>query len=64
MGQTVVLTSSIPTTGTSPYTYNFIVENSITHNILFYSGLGSSSTFQFTSNTASLGGDYAYVVCD
>ena len=62
MGQTVILMSDVPTTGTSPYTYNFIVANSITNNILFYSGLGSSNSFQFTSNTASLGGDYAYVV--
>ena len=35
MGQTVVLTSSVPTTGTSPYSYNFIVANSITPDILY-----------------------------
>ena len=59
-GQSITLTAS-ETGGTSPYTYNFIVFNSIT-NAIVANQLGSSSTFTFTSNNLMLGANKANVI--
>ncbi|MDE1870157.1 MAG: hypothetical protein KGH71_04200, partial [Candidatus Micrarchaeota archaeon] len=52
-GQSLTFTASA-IGGTSPYTYNFIVFNSITHTIIA-NQLGSSNSFAFTSNTNLVG---------
>ncbi len=61
-GQSITLTSSVPTTGTSPYTYNFIIANSLSGSILFSSGQVSASSYAFNANSLMLGGDDARVV--
>ena len=49
--QQVTITESPQTWGTGPYTYNFIVENSIISSALFASGPTASNTYSYMTST-------------
>ena len=55
-GQSVTI-ATYETGGTAPYTYNFLVFNSIT-NALIANQLGTSNTFTFTANTFMVGNTF------
>lgn len=49
-GQSTTITANVASGGVSPYTYNFIVFNAVTH-VIIANQLGSSSSFAFASNS-------------
>ena len=59
MGQTIKFTSSV-SGGSSPYSYNFLISNSITNAIVGTSGAQSTNSFTYT--TAATGNFYANVI--
>ena len=59
-GQSIELISTIPTTGTYPYTYNFVISNTLTGNTLFSSD--NPNTYLFSANEIMIGGDTANVI--
>ncbi len=58
-GQSITI-ASYETGGTSPYTYNFLVFNSITNVLIanMLTAAGGSNTFSFTANAAMIGNTY------
>ncbi|MDE1860637.1 MAG: hypothetical protein KGH72_02860 [Candidatus Micrarchaeota archaeon] len=48
VGQTVTFTASGVSGGTTPYTYNFVIYNSITNALIASSGYGSSASYAYT----------------
>ena len=55
-GQTITIASYV-TGGQGPYTYNFLVFNTITNTVIA-NQLGSSNSFGFTANTFMHGNTY------
>ena len=64
-GQSITITATLPggSTGTSPYTYNYLVVNTITGarvaNQLYIGVVGTSNSFVFTSNANLVGNTLA-----
>ena len=61
-GQSIQLSSTVPSTGTSPYTYNFEVLNSTTNVLITSSGYQSSNSFTTTATSSMKGGNFALVL--
>ncbi|MGC8479670.1 MAG: hypothetical protein ACP5M9_03310 [Candidatus Micrarchaeia archaeon] len=61
-GQSIQLSSTVPSTGTYPYTYNFEILNTTTNTLITSSGYQSSNAFTTTATTSMKGGDFAVVL--
>ena len=61
-GQSIQLSSTIPSTGTSPYTYDFEVLNTTTNVLITSSGYQSSNAFTTTATSSMKGGNFALVL--